>query len=325
MPKTFGRVVNLSSAAQAPVNPEVLANFLKQIKKKNSIIYERSKEVKMIETGKINTLKILKETSVGLYLGDDSGEEVLLPNKYCPDNYEIEDEIEVFVYRDYEERKIATNLTPGIKLHEFALLKVTAVTEVGAFLDWGMEKELLVPFNEQRHKMKEGRWYIVYLDLDTKTDRLFASSRIEKYLQNKELSITEKEKVVLLVMQKTDLGFSVIVNNRHTGLIFNNEIFKKLNIGDRLNGFVKKIREDNKIDISLQAIGYKESIDANSEFIYRVLVENNGFLAITDKTSPDKIYSKFGISKKAFKKTLGTLLKQKKIKIMPTGIQLIER
>jgi hypothetical protein len=173
--------------------------------------------------------------------------------------------------------------------------------------------------------MKEGRWYIVYLDLDTKTDRLFASSRIEKYLQNKELSITEKEKVVLLVMQKTDLGFSVIVNNRHTGLIFNNEIFKKLNIGDRLNGFVKKIREDNKIDISLQAIGYKESIDANSEFIYRVLVENNGFLAITDKTSPDKIYSKFGISKKAFKKTLGTLLKQKKIKIMPTGIQLIER
>jgi hypothetical protein len=278
----------------------------------------------MIEIGKTNKLKILKEAGIGLYLGDGSGEEVLLPNKYCPDKYKIEDDIEVFVYRDHEERKIATNLTPRIKLHEFALLQVTAVTEFGAFMDWGLEKELFVPFNEQRHKMKEGRWYIVYLDLDTRTDRLYAASRIEKYLQNKELTVTEKEKVELLVMQKTDLGLTVIVNNRHTGLIFNNEIFKKINIGDKLNGFVKKIREDNKIDISLQPIGYKESIDTNREFIYHALVKNNGFLAVTDKTSPDEIYAMFGISKKAFKKTLGALLKQKKIKILPTGIQLIE-
>jgi len=189
-----------------------------------------------------------------LYLGDVSGEDVLLPNKYCPDNFEIEDEIEVFVYRDHEERKIATNLTPKIYLHKFALLKVTAVTEVGAFLDWGMEKELLVPFTEQRQKMEERRWYIVYLDLDTKTDRLYASNKIAKHLQNEKLTVKEKEKVDLLVMQKTDLGFTVIVNNRHTGLIFNNEIFRKLNIGDKLNGFVKKIREDNKIDISIQPI-----------------------------------------------------------------------
>ncbi len=277
----------------------------------------------MIEIGRYNKLKILRQTSVGLYLGDVSGEDVLLPNKYCPKNFKIEDEIEVFVYRDHEGRKIATNLTPKIHLHEFALLQVTAVTDVGAFLDWGMEKELFVPFMEQKQKMKEGRWYIVYLDLDTKTDRLYASNKIDKHLENDILTIKEKEEVELLVLQKTDLGFTVIVNNRHKGLLFNNEIFRELNIGDKLKGFVKKIREDNKIDISLQAIGYNKFIDTNSDLIYRALLENDGFLAVTDKTSPDEIYLQFGMSKKAFKKTLGALFKQKKIKIQPNGIKLI--
>lgn len=277
----------------------------------------------MIEIGRYNKLKILRQTSVGLYLGDVSGEDVLLPNKYCPESFKIEDEIEVFVYRDNEERKIATNLTPKINLNEFALLQVTAVTDVGAFLDWGMEKELFVPFMEQKQKMKEGRWYIVYLDLDTKTDRLYASNKIDKHLENDILTIKEKEEVELLVLQKTDLGFTVIVNNRHKGLLFNNEIFRELNIGDKLKGFVKKIREDNKIDISLQAIGYNKFIDTNSDLIYRALLENDGFLAVTDKTSPDEIYLQFGISKKAFKKTLGALFKQKKIKIQPNGIKLI--
>ena len=277
----------------------------------------------MIEIGRYNKLKILRQTSVGLYLGDVSGEDVLLPHKYCPENFKIEDEIEVFVYRDHEGRKIATNLTPKINLHEFALLQVTAVTDVGAFLDWGMEKELFVPFMEQKQKMKEGRWYIVYLDLDTKTDRLYAINKIDKHLENDILTIKEKEEVELLVLQKTDLGFTVIVNNRHKGLLFNNEIFRELNIGDKLKGFVKKIREDNKIDISLQAIGYNKFIDTNSDLIYRALLENEGFLAVTDKTSPDEIYLQFGMSKKAFKKTLGALFKQKKIKIQPNGIKLI--
>jgi uncharacterized protein len=277
----------------------------------------------VIEIGRKNKLKILRQTSVGLYLGDVSGEDVLLPNKYCPKNFKMEDEIEVFVYRDHEERKIATNLTPKIQLHEFALLHVTAVTEVGAFLDWGMEKELFVPFMEQKQKMKEGRWYIVYLDLDTKTDRLYASNKIDNHLENDILTVKEKDEVELLVMQKTDLGFSVIVNNRHTGLLYKNELFKELNIGDKLNGFVKKIREDNKIDISIQAIGYNKYIDTNSDLLYRALSENEGFLPVTDKTSPDEIYLRFGISKKAFKKTLGALLKQKKIKILPNGIKLI--
>jgi uncharacterized protein len=277
----------------------------------------------VIEIGRKNKLKILRKTRVGLYLGDPSGEEVLLPHKYCPARFKIEDEIEVFVYRDHEERKIATNLTPKIHLHEFALLQVTAVTEVGAFLDWGMEKELFVPFMEQKQKMKKGRWYIVYLDLDTRTDRLYATNKIDKHLQNDTITVKEKEEVEVLVLRKTDLGFTVIVNNRHKGLLFNNEIFRELNIGDKLNGFVKKIREDNKIDISLQAIGYKKFIDTNTDLIYRALFENDGFLEVTDKSSPDEIYLQFGLSKKAFKKTVGALLKQKKIKIQPDGIKLI--
>jgi len=277
----------------------------------------------VIEIGQYQKLKILRQTSVGLYLGDVSGEEVLLPHKYCPARFKIEDEIEVFVYRDHEERKIATKLTPRIRLHEFALLQVTAVTDVGAFLDWGMEKDLFVPFMEQKQKMKKGRWYIVYLDLDTKTDRLYASNKIDKHLGNDMLTIKEKEEVELLVLQKTDLGFTVIVNNRHKGLLFNNEIFRELNIGDKLTGFVKKIRDDNKIDISLQAIGYRNVIDTNSDLIYRALLENDGLLEVTDKSTPEEIYLQFGISKKAFKKTVGTLLKQKKITIAPNGIKLI--
>ena len=277
----------------------------------------------MIEIGRYNELRILRQTSVGLYLGDESGEDVLLPNKYCPESYKLEDKMEVFVYRDYAERKVATDLTPKIFLNEFALLQVTAVADVGAFMDWGMEKDLMVPFKEQRQKMEEGRWYIVYLDIDKKTDRLYASNKIEKILQNEVLTLEEGEEVELLVLQKTDIGFSVIVNNAHKGLIFKNEIFKELNIGDKLNGFVKKIREDNKIDISIQPIGYDNFNDTNSELIYRALVENKGFLAITDKSSPDEIYLQFGISKKAFKKSIGALYKQRKITIQLKGIKLI--
>ncbi|MCK5134153.1 MAG: GntR family transcriptional regulator [Bacteroidales bacterium] len=277
----------------------------------------------MIEIGRYNELRILRQASVGLYLGDESGEDVLLPNKYCSENMKIEDKIEVFVYRDFAERKVATNLIPKILINEFALLQVTAVSDVGAFMDWGLEKDLMVPFREQRQKMEEGRWYIVYLDLDKKTDRLYASNKIEKFLQNDVVSLKEGEEVELLVLHKTDLGYSAIVNSVHKGLIFENEIFKELNIGDKLNGYVKKIREDNKIDISIQPIGYKNFNDANSELIYNTLLENEGFLAITDSSTPDEIYAQFGISKKAFKKSIGALYKQRKITIQPEGIKLI--
>lgn len=277
----------------------------------------------MIEIGRYNKLRILSQNTIGLLLGDKSGESVLLPKKYCPESYELDDEIKIFVYLDNKGNKIATNVTPKILFNEFALLKVTAVTDVGVFMDWGMEKELFVPFREQTQKMEEGRWYIVYLDLDKKTDRLYASSRIERHLQNEVLTVVGNEKVHLLVLQKTDLGFSVIINNAHKGLVFKNEIFKKLNIGDKLNGFVKKIHEDNKIDISIQPIGYTNFIDKNTELVYNALLKNNGFLAVTDKSSPDEISQQFGMSKKAFKKSLGALYKQRKIKLLPDGIELI--
>ena len=275
----------------------------------------------MIEQGKQIELKIIKRATFGLFLGDESGEEVLLPNKYCSDEMKPGDQTSVFIYKDSEGKKIATTLTPEIFLHEFALLKVTAVTAVGAFMDWGLEKELMVPFREQKQKMEPGRWYIVYLDLDLKSDRLYASNRVERFLQNEQITVKEGEEVALVVLQKTDMGYSVIINHVHKGLIFDNEIFREIRVGDKLRGYVKRIREDQKIDVSLQAIGFRNFNDANSELIYKKLEENDGFLAFTDKSTPEEIYSRFGISKKAFKKSLGALYKQKLIDIQPDGIK----
>lgn len=279
----------------------------------------------MIDIGKYNELKIQRQTSFGLYLSDETGEEVLLPNKYCPENFELNDPIRVFVYLDSTEKKVATNIIPKITLNEFAFLKVNAVTTVGAFLDWGLEKDLLVPYREQNQKMEAGRWYLVYLELDTKTDRLYASNRIERVLQNEVMELDEGDEVDLIIYKKTDLGFKAIVNNKHKGLIFKNEIFKEIKIGDRLKGFVKKIRDDNKLDITLQAPGFEKSIDSNTELIIQLLVKNEGFIAVTDKSSPEEIYKEFGISKKAFKKAIGGLYKKGKIIIEDDGIKLIQK
>lgn len=267
-------------------------------------------------------MKILRDTSIGLYLGDAEGEDVLLPNKYCPEKFSIDDEIEVFVYRDNEQRKIATNLTPKVLMNEFALLEVMIVDEVGAFVDWGLEKQLLVPFKEQRQRMQEGRWYVVYMALDLETDRLYASNKIDKRLNNEELTVEEGQEVDLLVYRRTELGFLAIVNNVHRGLIFQNEVFADIKIGDKIKGYVKKIREENKLDLSLVPIGYKNSNDPNCEKIHEALTENDGFLALTDKSPPDQIYRVFGISKKAFKRALGALYKQRKITIEAEGIRL---
>lgn len=278
----------------------------------------------MLEQGKINHLTIIKRSTFGLYLGDDSGEEVLLPNKYCSEEMKPEGKISAFIYRDSEDRTVATTLTPKILLHEFALLKVSAVTKVGAFLDWGLEKELMVPFREQRQKMEAGRWYVVYLDLDLKTDRLYASNRLERFINNDQLSVKEGDEVELLVLQKTDLGYAMIINHKHKGLVFSNEIFQDLHIGDRLKGYVKKIREDHKIDISLQPIGYRKFNEPNSELIVQQLIEHGGFLPLTDQSTPEEIYALLGISKKAFKKSVGALYKQKKIAMEDAGIRLLE-
>jgi len=276
----------------------------------------------VIAIGEYNNLIILRKTAEGLILGDDSGEEVLLPAKVCPDKFKINDSINVFVYHGKANIKEATTTVPKIKLHDFANLQVKDMTPVGAFLDWGLEKDLLVPFNEQQQDLAQGKWYIVYLDIDEK-DRLYASTLIDKQLQNIHITVEEGDEVDLMIYQKTDLGYNVIVNNEHLGLIYDNEIFTDLIIGEKRKGFVKQIREDNKLDITLQPTGFKNVIDPNTELIYKILNENNGFLEITDKSAPDEIYELLGISKKAFKRAIGALYKQRKITIEPVGIKLL--
>lgn len=277
----------------------------------------------MIAVGEYNELKILKQTSLGLLLGDTNNEEVLLPTNECPKNLSEGDTISVFVYTDKADSKVATTLTPKIHLHEFALLKVTDMTPVGAFLDWGLATNLLVPYTEQQKDMVTGKWYIVYLDIDEK-DRLFASTQIDKQLQNIHITVKEGDQVDVMVYRQSDLGYNVIVNFEHLGLIYENEIFTDLNIGEIRKGYVKHIREDNKLDITLQATGYRNVSDTNCELIYEALEENNGFLEITDKSAPDEIYDMFGVSKKAFKRAIGALYKQRKITIESNGIKLIE-
>jgi predicted RNA-binding protein (virulence factor B family) len=269
----------------------------------------------MIEIGKYNKLKILRQTSVGLYLDENSdGIGILLPQKYVPEHYEIDGFIEVFVYKDSEDRIIATTLKPFIELNQFECLQVIDVTNIGAFLDWGLEKDLLVPFHEQPGRMKPGDWYVVYLYLDDVTQRLAASARVGKFLNNETLSVAEGDEVDIMIWEPTDLGVNVIVNNKHKGLVYKNEIFQAVTRGDRLKGYVHKIREDNKLDIRLGKKGY-DNVEPNAQIILDILKENNGILKLGDKSEPADIYSQLGMSKKIFKKAIGGLYKQKLITI----------
>lgn len=277
----------------------------------------------MSELGRVNKLSILRDTGVGLYLGSETVEDVLLPNKYCPKDFSIGDELEVFIYLDSEERRIATNIIPPITLHEFGALEVVDVTEVGTFMDWGLEKHLFVPFGEQRHKMEVGYWYVVYLDFDKKSGRLFGTNRIENYLDNEQITVSKGEEVDLFVFIETDLGFTVIINNKHKGLVFHNEVFTEINPGESLKGYIKEVRADGKIDVALQPIGYVNANSKNSDLIYQAIIENNGTLDVTDKSSPEDIYEAFGISKKAFKRAIGDLYKQRKITIEEFQIKLV--
>jgi len=280
----------------------------------------------MIEIGTYNTLKIAASINEGLMLSHITGEKILMPKKYCSKNFELEDELEVFVFVNKAGDKIATTLHPKIFLYEFGYMKVKAVNSSGAFLDWGMPKDLMVPFAEQERRMILDEWYIVYFDIDDEEDkpRLYASSKIDQWLQNDELKVEVGDEVAVLVIDESDLGYSVIVNHEHRGLIFKNEIFEHLDIGDEFNGYVKKIREDNKIDVSFYPIGFKKANSANSKDIYDALVESKGFIALNDKSTPKDIANEFGISKKAFKKAIGDLYKKRKITIEADGIRLVK-
>lgn len=276
----------------------------------------------MIEIGKQNRLIVLRNTSVGLYLGDQEGQDILLPIKYIPEGIDINDEIDVFVYRDSEDRLIATTLEPRIQLNGFASLRVKDVNDFGAFLDWGLEKDLMVPYREQMTRMRVGQYQIVYLYVDETTGRLAASNKLDRFLDPEPVGLTEGDKVDLLVWTETDLGYNVIINQKYKGLLYKNQIFSVVEPGDEVTGYIKRIREDHKIDVTLQKQGIAH-IEDNAQVVLDRLKKNKGFLALTDNSSPEDIMDELQMSKKTFKKAVGTLYKQRLITIEDNGITLV--
>ena len=276
----------------------------------------------MIEIGKTNNLRIVKTVDFGLYLDGYEAGEILLPTRYLPKKFEIDEYIDVFIYKDSEDRLIATTEMPFVKVGEFALLKVKAIDRMGAFMDWGLMKDLLVPFSEQQVRMEQGKKYIVRVYVDETTQRIVASARIEKFLDTSPHDYTENQEVEILIANQTELGYKVIINNSHTGVIYANEIFSHIDRGQRLKAFIKQIRADQKIDVCLNKPGY-EKIDHLADKILAELRLNAGFLPLNDKSSSESIYAAFGESKKTFKKSIGALYKKKKILIGEDGIRLI--
>ncbi len=275
----------------------------------------------MIPIGVFNELEVLRITSVGAFLGDDEGDEVLLPNKYLSDEVQVGSALHVFVYNDSEDRIVATTEEPFIGLYEFACLRVVSVTAVGAFVDWGLEKDLLVPFSNQQERMKVDGFYIVYMTIDEKTDRLVGSTKLNAHFEKELIALEEGEEVDLLVWEESDLGLKVIINDQYLGLIYKNEVFRNLELGDRTRGYVKSIRPDNKIDIRLDKPGI-DKIEPNALKLKECLLKNNGYLALTDKSDPELVKSILGMSKKAFKQALGNLYKKRMVKLSEDGISL---
>ena len=276
----------------------------------------------MLNIGNYNTLRIIKILSFGAYLDGGEGKEILLPTRYVPDGAQVGDDVEVFIYHDNEGRLIATTLHPNAVVGEFAFMQVKSVNTTGAFLDWGLMKDLLVPYKEQKLTMREGKWYLVYVRLDHVTGRVMASARIEKFLNNIPPKYKFNQEVDLLVADDTEIGYKVIVNNLHWGMVYHNQVFQRLEKGEHLKGYVKEIREDDKLDISLAPLGYQK-VDGVAQTILQALQVQNGFLPVHDKSDPEVIYSLFRCSKKAFKQAIGALYRQHRIALEPDGIRLI--
>ena len=275
----------------------------------------------MVNVGRYNTLKIVKVLDFGAYLDGENGIEILLPTRYVPQNANIGDEVEVFIYHDNEGRLIATTAKPFAQAGEFQFMEVKSVNNTGAFLKWGLMKDLLVPFKEQKMPMREGKWYLVYVHVDHITGRIVASARIDKYLDNVIPNYTFNQEVDLLVAEDTGIGYKVIINNTHWGLVYHNEVFQRLEKGEHLKGYIKEVREDEKIDVSLTPLGYQK-IEGIAKNIWDSLKAQGGYLAVHDKSEPAVIYSLFRCSKKAFKQAIGALYKQKIINIESDGIRL---
>jgi len=277
----------------------------------------------MTEIGKINTLEVVRETDNGFYLDGQNLGEILMPRKFITDEVRSQGWADVFVYTDSEDRLVATTEKPLAMVGDFAFLKVVATSSFGAFLDWGLPKDLLVPFREQKAKMVEGGNYLVYLFLDTLTNRIAASAKIDKFLDNTPPEYEPGEEVRLIIAEETDLGYKAIVNSLHWGMLYNNQLYQKLSPGMKITGYINKVRDDEKIDLLLEKPGY-EKVDAISQKILDELRKNRGFMAVSDNTSPEMINALLGISKKNFKKAIGSLYKKHLITFDSDGIRLIK-
>jgi len=276
----------------------------------------------MVHIGKYNLLKVIKEKSMGVFL-DDGGEGILLPKRFVPLNTKIGDELSVFLYHDGEDRPIATTQKPYGVLGDIVKLKAVNVTHQGAFLDWGLMKDLFIPKSKIKNFMAPNGEYLVKIVMDEKTGRVAATEKLEPFLSNENLTVKIKDEVDLVVYRQTDIGYEVIINNIHKGILHNNEIYRNIDIGDRFKGFIKNILPENKIDVAAGKPGYQR-VEDEAEKVLRLLKENDGYLPYHDKSSPEEIYSFFGMSKKTFKMTTGNLYRQHKITFAKEGIQLKE-
>lgn len=287
------------------------------MEKPNNTEVPKSQRVRL---GCTNRLTVARFTDHGAYLSGGP-EDILLPRKYVPEELKTGDDIDVFVYLDNEERLVATTETPRAQVGDFAWLEVAWVNNYGAFLDWGLMKDLFVPFREQKMKMQKGKSYIVHVHLDPETYRIMASAKVERYLSTDYPPYHGGDEVQLLIWQKTDLGFKAIVDNAYAGLLFDDEIFRDLHSGDRVTAYVKQVRPDGKIDLSLQKKGQKAVVDF-SDTLLQHLQTNGGSSPLGDKSPAEEIYAVFGVSKKVFKKAVGDLYKRHLITIQPDGITL---
>lgn len=277
----------------------------------------------MTKIGRMNNLEILRIVDHGAYLDGVELGEILLPKRDLAPENEIGDHVRVFIYFDSEDKIIATKKTPKVQVGQFASLRVADVSKVGAFLDWGLPKDILVPFQEQKSNLHDGQYYTVYVYFDKVSQRIVASTKLDKFISTEPPPYKSGEQVDLLVAAKTDLGYKAIINHSHWGLIFKDAVFKPLKVGFSARGYIKKVRPDGKIDLSLRPPG-KRHLDAVSQKIMDKLESSGGFLPMTDKTAPDEIYEIFGVSKKVFKRTLGGLYKKRLIQLEPKGIRLTD-
>jgi hypothetical protein len=274
----------------------------------------------MAKIGQTNRLRVVRQRDFGVYLDADNLGDILLPLRDVPENIKVGDELDVFIYLDSEDLLIATTKEPAARVGECAYLKVVSVGPVGAFLDWGLPKDLLVPFNEQEQRMVEGRSYVVHVYLDN-SNRLAASSKLNRFLGKTQPHYQEGQRVDLIIDERTDLGYKAVVNHRHWGMLYHNETFRSLRPGERTEGYIKQIRTDGKIDLYLQRPGFNKDDDLGDR-ILTLLKAQGGFLAVTDKSPPAQIQNLFGVSKKRFKMTIGSLYKQRLIALEDSGIRL---